>query len=174
MSVKRFCHRDSSSKRGFTCQSGVLISRVVFAGDLAAASPESQAVRAEWRECARHTVTSFRRAAMAHPSSFAPPNLLLIVTDHQAHSTLAAYGNDRIQVPRMNALAELSTVFNRAYCAQPMCGPARACLFHRHLAALQPPSPGYRAGLDIAPGMRQDTFVSSREYHGRWRYGRPA
>ena len=29
----------------------------------------------------------------------------------------------------MNALAERSTVFRRAYCAQPVCGPARACLF---------------------------------------------
>ena len=57
------------------------------------------------------------------------PNLLLIVTDQQARSTLAAYGNDLIQVPRMNELAERSTVFHRAYCAQPVCGPARACLF---------------------------------------------
>ena len=66
---------------------------------------------------------------MAARSSSAPPNLLLIVTDQQARSTLAAYGNDRIQVSRMNALAERSTVFHRAYCAQPVCGPARACLF---------------------------------------------
>ena len=66
---------------------------------------------------------------MTKRSSSTPPNLLLIVTDQQARSTLAAYGNDRIQVPRMNALAERSTVFHRAYCAQPVCGPARACLF---------------------------------------------
>ena len=57
------------------------------------------------------------------------PNLLLIVTDQQARSTMAAYGNDRIRVPRLNALAERSTVFHRAYCAQPVCGPARAALF---------------------------------------------
>ncbi len=50
-------------------------------------------------------------------------------SDQQARSTLAAYGNDRIRVPRMNALAERSTVFHRAYCAQPVCGPARAALF---------------------------------------------
>ena len=76
---------------------------------------------------------------MAARSSSAPPNLLLIVTDQQARSTLAAYGNDRIQVPRMNALAKRSTVFHRAYCAQPVCGPARACPVHRHLASLQRP-----------------------------------
>ena len=66
---------------------------------------------------------------MAQRFSSTSPNLLLIVTDQQARSTVAAYGNDRIQVPRMNALAERSTVFDRAYCAQPVCGPARACLF---------------------------------------------
>lgn len=66
-------------------------------------------------------------AARSAPAT--PPNLLLIVTDQQARSTLAAYGNDRIRAPRLNALAERSTVFHRAYCAQPVCGPARAALF---------------------------------------------
>lgn len=65
----------------------------------------------------------------ARGASATPPNLLLIVTDQQARSTLAAYGNDRIRTPRLNALAERSTVFHRAYCAQPVCGPARAALF---------------------------------------------
>ena len=58
-----------------------------------------------------------------------PPNLLLIVTDQQQRGTLAAYGNHVIQMPALNALAERSTVFERCYCAQPVCGPARGTLF---------------------------------------------
>lgn len=63
------------------------------------------------------------------PPAQRAPNLLLVVTDQQKRGTLAAYGNNHIRMPTLNALADRSTVFARAYCAQPVCGPARATLF---------------------------------------------
>ena len=57
-----------------------------------------------------------------------PPNLLFIFTDEQRADTLAAYGNEKIQMPHLNRLAAESTVFENAYVTQPVCTPARASI----------------------------------------------
>ena len=56
------------------------------------------------------------------------PNLLFIYTDEQAFNTLAAYGNEQIEMPNLNRLAQQSTVFARAYASQPVCTPSRSTL----------------------------------------------
>jgi len=56
------------------------------------------------------------------------PNLLFLYTDEQAFNTLAAYGNQRIQMPNLNRLAGQSVVFDRAYVTQPVCTPSRSTL----------------------------------------------
>ncbi|MHC4788811.1 MAG: sulfatase family protein [Planctomycetota bacterium] len=57
-----------------------------------------------------------------------PTNLLFLYTDEQARRTMAAYGNERIQVPNLNRLATESTVFERAYVTQPVCTPSRSSI----------------------------------------------
>jgi arylsulfatase A-like enzyme len=54
------------------------------------------------------------------------PNLLFLWTDQQRFDTMAVYGNDVIQVPNLNKLADESIVFKRAYVSQPVCTPARS------------------------------------------------
>ena len=56
------------------------------------------------------------------------PNLLFLYTDEQAFNTLACYGNNWIEMPNLNALADTSTVFDRAYVTQPVCTPSRSTL----------------------------------------------
>jgi len=56
------------------------------------------------------------------------PNLLLLLTDQQAVSSLGCYGNDRIETPNVDGLAAEGTRFDRAYCAQPVCTPSRSTL----------------------------------------------
>src|SRR4051812_1138348 len=56
------------------------------------------------------------------------PNLLFIFTDEQRADTLAAYGNHRIAMPHLNALAAQSTVFHNTYVTQPVCTPSRGSL----------------------------------------------
>jgi arylsulfatase len=58
----------------------------------------------------------------------ARPNLLFLYTDEQRRDTLAAYGNRQIAMPNLNALAERSTVFERAYCTAPVCTPSRGSI----------------------------------------------
>jgi arylsulfatase A-like enzyme len=55
-------------------------------------------------------------------------NLLFLYTDEQAWGTLAAYGNNRIEMPNLNRLAEQSVVFDQAYVTQPVCTPSRSSL----------------------------------------------
>ena len=56
------------------------------------------------------------------------PNLLFLYTDEQSADTLGAYGNEIIQTPNLDRLAETSTVFERTYVTQPVCTPSRSSL----------------------------------------------
>ena len=54
-----------------------------------------------------------------------PPNVVLIVSD-QHNPRLAGYaGHPTIRTPNLDALAASGTVFDRAYCNTPVCGPSR-------------------------------------------------
>ena len=53
---------------------------------------------------------------------------MFLYTDEQAFNTLACYGNNWIEMPNLNALADTSTVFDRAYVTQPVCTPSRSTL----------------------------------------------
>ena len=57
------------------------------------------------------------------------PNVLLICTDQQRRDTMACYGNDWVQSPNVNALADESFVFLNCYVTVAVCSPARASLF---------------------------------------------
>lgn len=66
-----------------------------------------------------------------------PPNLILLWTDEQRADTLAAYGNRRISMPNLDAFAGQATVYERAWCTQSVCTPARASVMtglmpHQH------------------------------------------
>ncbi len=102
-----------------------------------------------------------------------PPNLLFLLTDEQRSDTLAAYGNSRIECPNLDALARRSTVFDRAYVAQPVCTPSRASLMtglypHQHRCIenntlLDPRLPTWAECLPAG--------VYATGYNGKWHLG---
>ncbi|EON78389.1 Arylsulfatase [Lunatimonas lonarensis] len=61
------------------------------------------------------------------------PNILFILTDDQAFSTIGALGNTRIQTPTMDGLVTEGTHFTNAYVmggsSPAICSPSRAMLF---------------------------------------------
>ncbi len=60
----------------------------------------------------------------------AKPNILLIMTDQQfADAMSCRIGNAYISTPAMDSLARRGTVFERAYCANPLCVPSRTSMF---------------------------------------------
>ena len=85
------------------------------------------------------------------------PNLLFIFTDQQRADTMSCYGNDQIETPAMNALADESFVFENAYVSQPVCSPSRAT---QRIAFASPAEPGAvdagskGSGPPLAPGPK--------------------
>ncbi len=55
--------------------------------------------------------------------------VVLIMTDTQRKDMLGCYGNADMKTPNIDKLAEKGVRFEKAYCCQPVCGPARAALF---------------------------------------------
>ena len=56
------------------------------------------------------------------------PNVLLVMVDQLAAGWLPAYGQAVTRAPHLTALAREGVVFERAYCASPLCGPSRSAM----------------------------------------------
>jgi arylsulfatase A-like enzyme len=56
------------------------------------------------------------------------PHLLLIQTDQHMATALGCYGNPIVRTPNLDRLASHGRRFTNAYCASPICTPARASL----------------------------------------------
>ncbi len=100
------------------------------------------------------------------------PNVVFIFSDQQRYDTLSCYGNDWINVPRLNALADESFVFERAYVAQPVCTPARATI----VTGLYPHFAGPTVNKMALPPDRQSVAeMAPEDYHtgwfGKWHLG---
>ena len=57
------------------------------------------------------------------------PNILIITTDQQRIDSLSCYGSTFTQTPNLDRLGAKGAIFDRAYCVNPVCTPARATLF---------------------------------------------
>jgi choline-sulfatase len=60
---------------------------------------------------------------MPHPDP--RPNILFVMFDQMAALSLPVYGHPVVQTPHMARLAPRGAVFENAYCASPLCSPAR-------------------------------------------------
>jgi arylsulfatase A-like enzyme len=57
------------------------------------------------------------------------PNVLLILSDDHNFRALGCSGNKAIRTPNLDRLAEGGVFFNRCFTPNPICGPARACIY---------------------------------------------
>lgn len=109
---------------------------------------------------------------MAVTKASAKPNLVFILPDRLRQDTSAAYGNDWVQSPHMDAMAAESFVFEHCYVTQPVCAPARASI----LTGLYPPTAGMpRNRLVMPPDVQSIAQMVSDEYTtgyvGKWHLG---
>ncbi len=102
------------------------------------------------------------------------PNLLFIYTDEQSFDTLACYGNDWLEMPNLNRLAEQSYVFERAYVSQSVCTPSRSTL----LTGLYPHTSGCIANdiplhriTPCLPEMLGENHPYVTAHYGKWHLG---
>ena len=76
------------------------------------------------------------------------PNVVLFISDQQRWDTLHCGGNEAIETPHLDFLANDGTRFERAFCTSPLCMPARGSL----MTGLYPHSHGMVAnGLNSLP-----------------------
>ena len=54
------------------------------------------------------------------------PNVLWICTDQQRRDTLGCYGNEFVETPTLDGLADGGVRFDRAFAQSPVCSPSRA------------------------------------------------
>ncbi|CAB3778219.1 Choline-sulfatase [Paraburkholderia caffeinitolerans] len=68
-------------------------------------------------------------------SPITKPNILILMADQMTPFALRAYGNQVSLTPRIDALAKEGVVFDSAYCASPLCAPARISMMTGKLPA---------------------------------------
>ena len=100
------------------------------------------------------------------------PNLVFILPDRQRRDTLACYGNDWIQVPHLNRLADESLVFEHCYVTQAVCCPSRASI----MCGLYPVDAGMPVNRHILPrDVPTIAEMLTDDYHagyiGKWHLG---
>ena len=106
------------------------------------------------------------------PNSSNRPNILFILTDQQRQDSMACYGNDWIETPNLNTIADQSFIFENAYVTQPVCTPSRASI----MTGLYPHAVGlHRNNIPlpsdcptIAERISEDYYCT---YFGKWHLG---
>lgn len=100
------------------------------------------------------------------------PNIVFFFADDQTTDTLGCYGNDIIQTPNIDSLAEQGTMFRNAFVSQSICWVSRTTI----LTGLTGRSYGEPGNPDLARAEAVETLVSDilREegyrtgYFGKW------
>jgi arylsulfatase A-like enzyme len=57
-----------------------------------------------------------------------PPNILFIQTDQHRYDCIGAHGHPLVRTPNLDRLIREGVTFSQAFCASPVCRPARASL----------------------------------------------
>jgi choline-sulfatase len=116
--------------------SGLVIS-LLHAGAIAGAAlhcqknsrGESLALASGLSNSPRRGVEQFFRALLGErePKAMAgrKPNILFLMVDQMTPGVMPAYGHKTVKAPVLTRLAERAVVFDSAYCASPLCAPAR-------------------------------------------------
>lgn len=75
-------------------------------------------------------------ASLARQQVGPPPNILLLYSDDHASAAVSAYESDLPRTPNIDRLASQGVRFDRAFCTNAICGPARAVVLtgkHSHI-----------------------------------------
>ena len=68
-------------------------------------------------------------ATLAHAGDSKPPNIVLILSDDHNFRALGCSGNKAIRTPNLDRLAAEGVYFDRCFTPNPICMPARACIY---------------------------------------------
>ena len=90
------------------------------------------------------------------------PNLLFILTDEQRFDTMLAYGNKAILTPTLNKLSSHSTIYEKAYVAQPVCAPGRSTIYsglYPHTNGVINNAVNLNSGIQLLPELISNDYT---------------
>jgi len=67
--------------------------------------------------------------AAAQRATASPPNIVLFIADDLGVTDISPYGNVVVRTPSLEALAQESMVFTRAFVSSPTCSPSRSAIY---------------------------------------------
>ncbi len=109
---------------------------------------------------------------MEVPKMSRKSNLVIFLPDQQRADSMKCYGNNWVQTPNLDKLAEQSVIFEHCYVTQPICTPARSSI----LTGLYPHTTGCtQNNIPLKPDektiaeMVSDDYVCG--YFGKWHLG---
>ena len=100
------------------------------------------------------------------------PNILFVLTDQQRQDSMACYGNDWIETPNLNTIADHGFVFENAYVTQPVCTPSRASIMtglYPHTVGLHRNNIPLPADTPTIAELIGDDYYCG--YFGKWHLG---
>jgi N-sulfoglucosamine sulfohydrolase len=68
-------------------------------------------------------------ASWADDQDDKPLNVIVIFSDDHHYEALGAFGNEVIQTPHLDSLAQRGVMFTRAFSSNPICTPSRAIMY---------------------------------------------
>ena len=94
------------------------------------------------------------------------PNIVVILTDQQRTDSLGCYGAGYTRTPNIDRLATEGVLLERAYCANPVCTPARASIF----SGLYPSRHGaWNVGMNVSQDVPMlSHMLSKRGYRSHY------
>lgn len=98
------------------------------------------------------------------------PNIIIILTDDHAVSTIGAYGSKYGATPNIDRLAREGALFNKAFVVNSICGPSRAVLLtgkYSHTNGMCDNRDTFDASQDVFPArLKQSGFQTA--WIGKW------
>ena len=70
---------------------------------------------------------------MSKPKNTPQPNFMIVMADQLSAPAVGSYGNEVVQTPHMDALADEGILFENAYCNSPICAPSRSSMMSGQL-----------------------------------------
>src|SRR6201994_802725 len=99
------------------------------------------------------------------------PNILLVISDQYRWDFICGYGRNPMNfTPNLDAMLRRGTAFENAFSNQPLCSPARSCLFTGQYATK---TGVWKLGFGLKPGtptiataLRAQGYTTN--YIGKW------
>ena len=105
------------------------------------------------------------------------PNILYIMTDQQFAGAMSCAGNKYLKTPAMDSIAENGVLFEKAYCADPLCVPSRTVMMTGRMPHETGITYNVRAKRDSVRLPMMGTILSRAGYDcgyvGKWHIPNP-